>query len=61
MRYVLIYLIGKGLSRVPYQAIIEVTFLQFVIKISTSLADRFQNAFTGRLMEKLARINARKF
>ena len=26
MRYVLIYLIGKGLSRVPYQAIIEVTF-----------------------------------
>lgn len=42
MRYVLIYLIGKGLSRVPYQAIIEVTFLQFVIKISTSLTDHFK-------------------
>ena len=42
MRYVLIYLIGKGLSRVPYQAIIEVIFLQFVIKISISLTDHFR-------------------
>jgi len=60
MRYVLIYLIGKGLSRVPYQAIIEVTFL--VCNKNWYISHRpFQSAFTGRLMEKLFSINARKF
>lgn len=61
MRYVLIYLIGKGLSRVPYQAIIEVTFFAICNKNWYISRRPLQSAFTGRLMEKLASINARKF